>query len=338
MRFASFSRISTVSRHSTARTGVLVTAGLGAALALAGCTPAAPTADPDCDVAPSGSASSSITVTGDFEKEPTVDFAIPLKTPKATERSVVIAGDGDTVAEGDTVNVMFSIYSGATSDDITGADWTTGETTEFPLDGSLLPGLQSTMLCSTVGSRVVGVIPPVDAFGDTGSADLGIGADDSLVFVVDIVSVKEAADPALPKADGVDQAPVEGMPTVELADDGRPTVTIPDTAPPTEFQLAVLKKGDGAEVADGDDVTVHYEGLNWVTKEIFDESWSRGTPANFNTGQVIEGFTKALVGQTVGSQVIVVIPPAMGYGEAGSSDNALAGQTLVFVVDILGIG
>ena len=93
-----------------------------------------------------------------------------------------------------------------------------------------------------------------------------------------------------------------------------------------------------AVVADGDDVTVNYQGLNWDTKEIFDDSWAKGSPANFNTAQVVPGFSQALVGQSVGSQVLVVIPPALGYGEAGSSGNALAGQTLVFVIDILGIG
>lgn len=326
MRFASLSRKSGV---------LLVTAGL--LVSLAACSAPNESADPDCAVTPAGSASDSVKVTGDFGALPKVTFDAGIEA-KTTERSVVIDGDGDPAATGDTVNVQFSIFNGATAANVNSTSYKKGEETAFPLDGSLLAGLEKTIECSTVGSRIVGVIPPVDAWGDTGSADLGIGATDNVVFVVDVVSIKAPAAPALPKADGVDQPAVEGMPTVVLADDGRPTVTIPDTAPPTELQLAVLKKGDGAVVADGDDVTVHYEGLNWTTKEIFDESWERGTPANFNTSGVIAGFTQALVGQSVGSQVLVVIPPSLGYGEAGSSTNALAGQTLVFVIDILGIG
>jgi peptidylprolyl isomerase len=120
--------------------------------------------------------------------------------------------------------------------------------------------------------------------------------------------------------------------------DGRPTVTIPDAAPPVELQIALLKKGDGAVVAAGDDVVVHYVGVNWNTKVIFDESWARGTPATFNTNGVIAGFTAALVGQAVGSQVIVIIPPDQGYGAAGSPPDIGGTDTLVFVIDILGLG
>jgi peptidylprolyl isomerase len=81
---------------------------------------------------------------------------------------------------------------------------------------------------------------------------------------------------------------------------------------------------------------VHYTGINWNTKKVFDSSWERGEPATFVTSQVIPGFTKALVGQKVGSQVIAIIPPADGYGEAGSGEDIGGTDTIVFVVDILG--
>ncbi|HOW01852.1 MAG TPA: FKBP-type peptidyl-prolyl cis-trans isomerase, partial [Rhodoglobus sp.] len=210
---------------------------------------------------------------------------------------------------------------------------------EFPVDDTqFLVGIVKTLECSTVGSRVVGVIPAADSFGEAGSDQLGVAPGDDIVFVVDVVSISAPKIPALPKADGADQPATPGFPTVVLDDTGRPTVTIPDEAPPTELKLAVLKKGTGAVVADGDDVTVHYVGVNWNTKVIFDESWARGEPATFNTGQVIAGFTAALVGQTVGSQVIVIIPPDQGYGSAGSPPDIGGTDTLVFVIDILGIG
>jgi len=320
---------------------LIVSAGL--VVSLAACS-SSETADPNCDPIPSGAVSQSVKVTGDFGSEPKTDFDIPLTVPESTQRSVVIAGDGDTVQAGDTVDVKFSIYSGNKSADIAGSDWTSEETAAFPVDDTqFLPGIVHMLECTKVGSRVVGVVPPADAWGEAGQPDLGVAGDEAIVVVVDVIGIEAPAEPeptpsnVLPKADGVDQPPVEGMPTVVLADDGRPTVTIPDTAPPTDLQLAVLKKGDGAVVADGANVTVHYEGINWETKEVFDESWARGAPSTFNTGQVIAGFTQALVGQTVGSQVLVVIPPALAYGEAGTSTHALAGQTLVFVIDILAV-
>ena len=100
----------------------------------------------------------------------------------------------------------------------------------------------------------------------------------------------------------------------------------------------MLKKGDGEEVPEGANVVVHYTGINWNTGVIFDSSWDRGSPTTFNTRQVIGGFTAALEGQTVGSQVLVVIPPDQGYGAAGSPPDIGGTDTIVFVVDILGLG
>ncbi|KQO82674.1 hypothetical protein ASF17_06410 [Frigoribacterium sp. Leaf263] len=141
------------------------------------------------------------------------------------------------------------------------------------------------------------------------------------------------------RATGEPQDPTPGFPTVELADDGAPTVTVPETDPPADLQVEVLKKGDGAVVQDGDTVTVQYEGVVWQTGETFDSSWQRGEPATFGTGQVITGFAEGMVGQTVGSQTIVSIPPADGYGDNVPQGAAFtATDTLVFVIDILAVG
>lgn len=318
------------------RTALSLVVATGLVVSLAACSTGT-TVDPNCAVTPAGSVSNAVKVTGDFGTKPDVTISFPTSAP-ATERTVVIAGDGDTVVAGDSVNVEYVLYNGATGVELTATEYAEGSAVEFPVDAAeFLPGIVKTLECSTVGSRVVGVIPPVDSFGDTGSEQLGVAAGEDIVFVVDVISIAPPVEPALPKADGEDQPATPGFPTVVLDADGRPTVTIPDTAPPAELGVAVLKKGAGAVVADGDDVTVHYQGINWNTKVIFDESWARGEPATFNTAQVIAGFTAALVGQTVGSQVIVVIPPDQGYGSAGSPPDIGGTDTLVFVIDILGI-
>ena len=290
-----------------------------------------------CATTGAGDLSAAVTVKGDFGKKPDVTFTTPV-VAKETQRTVVITGDGDVALEGDTVNVQFSLYGGATAGDPVSTGWTDAGLAPIPLDATKIPaGIVKTLKCSTVGSRVVGVIPPADGFGDQGSSQLGVKAGDSIVFVADVVSIKAAAAPALPKANGVEQTPTPGFPTVVLADSGQPTVTIPDGPPPTDLKIALLKKGDGATVANGANVVVHYQGINWNTKKVFDESWARGTPATFNTGGVIPGFTAALVGQNVGSQVIVIIPPDQGYGAKGSPPDIGGTDTLVFVIDILGI-
>lgn len=311
-------------------TGLLVT--------LAACSATPDSASADCDVTPSGAISDAITVSGEFGDKPEITFTSPTKAT-TTERSVVIESDGDVAQDGDIVKVHYSLYNGGTGAELETSDYTDATLTAFPIDVAQLPysGIVDTLRCTAVGSRVVGVIPPAEGFAD-GGTQLGLGATDDLIFVIDLIEIEPEPEPALPKADGADQPVEEGFPTVVLDDDGRPTVTIPSEAPPTDLKLTVLKLGTGATVEAGDDVTVHYQGTNWNTGVIFDESWARGEPATFNTAQVIEGFTAALVGQTVGSQVLVVIPPAQGYGEAGSGDLIGGTDTLVFVVDILGIG
>jgi FKBP-type peptidyl-prolyl cis-trans isomerase len=163
---------------------------------------------------------------------------------------------------------------------------------------------------------------------DSGSGDTATPAPSS--------SSSSAASDVPLRATGEAQEPQAGFPTVELDQDGRPTVTLPGTEAPTELQVETLIKGDGPVVEDGANVTVQYQGLLWKDGTIFDESWKRGEPTTFGTGQVIPGFAAGIVGQTVGSQTVVVIPPAEGYGEQGAPQAGIAGDdTLVFVIDIL---
>ncbi len=88
----------------------------------------------------------------------------------------------------------------------------------------------------------------------------------------------------------------------------------------------------------GEFIVVQYVGVIWRTKKVFDSTWSRRQPygTTIGTGQVIEGWDKGLVGQTVGSRVLLVIPPADGYGPVGDPSAGIKGtDTIVFAVDIL---
>lgn len=310
---------------------VLTVAAL--AVALAGCASDAPdsssspspstpnAADREC--AASGSAADAVDVTGDFGASPTVSVDAPLEVDR-TERRVVIEGDGEKAVYGDTVLVDFTLYNGTTGDLATSTGYAEDQQAEFLLnEAAYIPGLVKTIECSTVGSRVVGVVPAAEAFGDAGASDFGISAGDTVVFVVDVVSVEEQLTPA---------AWTDGVPEVTRDDDGIPTVTLPDGEMPTELQEAVLEEGDGATVVAGDRVTVDYQGISWNSGEIFDQSFGK-SPATFSTTQVVPGFGAALVGQKVGSTVIVVIPPELAYGTDPEAAD-LGGQTLVFLIDI----
>jgi FKBP-type peptidyl-prolyl cis-trans isomerase len=304
----------------------LVIAGL--ALSLVACSSGG--ADSSCAATPSGSTSDAVKVSGKFDVAPTVSAKKGLKVTK-TERSVVIEGKGDVVAKGDTATIAITAYNATTGKKLSADGYSKGTETVVPVDAKkVIPGLAKGIQCSTVGSRIVTAMTPADGFRDQGT-DMGVGAKDTLVLVVDILKSERVPT----KANGTSQAPKAGFPKVVLGKDGAPTLTIPKTDPPATFTSEVLKKGSGKKVAKGDTVTVQYLGEIWATGKTFDSSWSRGVSASFPTTGVIPGFSKALVGQTVGSQVVAIIPPADGYVGGNADAGISATDTLVFVVDIL---
>lgn len=129
------------------------------------------------------------------------------------------------------------------------------------------------------------------------------------------------------------------LPTASGGFGDKPTLTFPQSDAPESLEIRVLVQGDGAQVAAGDDLHVNYLGQIWQG-QIFDNSYDRGAPISFpiGIGMVIAGWDKTLVGQQIGSRVLISIPPAEGYGANGVPQAGIGGNdTLVFVVDILGV-
>lgn len=120
----------------------------------------------------------------------------------------------------------------------------------------------------------------------------------------------------------------------------KPEITIPDEAPPTELVLEDLTVGDGPEATSGQPVSVHYVGVSWSTKQQFDASWDRGGEFGFRlgAGQVIAGWDEGVVGMRLGGRRRITIPPHKGYGAQGAGGVIGPNETLVFVVDLLGVG
>ncbi len=182
----------------------------------------------------------------------------------------------------------------------------------------------------TVGSRVAVLLDAENAHGSVGVQSLGIGASDAVIFVFDIL------DAYLPRANGDAQPAKAGLPTVVSAPDGQPGIQLPSTDAPDEFMSAVLIEGGGEPIQIGDNVVLHYTGWTWDGEQ-FDSSWERQSPATFpiTADGLIEGFVMALDQVTVGSRVIAVIPPELGYGDS-EQGSIPAGSTLIFVIDVLG--
>jgi peptidylprolyl isomerase len=302
-------------------------------LALVGCSGEAPAEGPGtvgtdspAACAPSGPISEAVKATGDFDTEPQVQFNAPLSVP-AVQRTVVIEGDGVELQDGATAKIHFTVYNGQTGDRLDSTGYEEAGLFDATVDESvLLPGLVQTLRCATVGSRIVGVVPPADAFGDQGNEQIGVGPGEPVVFVVDVVDAIEPLKPATWTTD---------VPEVVFGQDGVPVLTLPETDPPADLLLDVIEEGDGETVTAADAPQLDYQGTSWETGEIFDQSYG-GDPIALPASQYVKGFSAAIIGQKVGSTLLVSIPPQYGYGTDPDA-HALGGQTLVFVIEILSI-
>jgi peptidylprolyl isomerase len=120
----------------------------------------------------------------------------------------------------------------------------------------------------------------------------------------------------------------------------KPHVYVPaGEAPPAELVIEDIEVGDGEEAKAGHNVEVHYAGNAWSTRQQFDASWDRGETFSFRlgAGQVIGGWDQGVVGMKIGGRRRIVIPPELGYGSRGAGGVIKPNETLVFVVDLIGL-
>ncbi len=297
---------------------------------LAGCSMDGSSAAPGT-VAPSV-AFDQIEVSGGADAEPEIALPSPLAVLTLQKR-ILTEGTGPKAAPGQRVTID---YVGVNGTDGEPFDTTYGKhAISFILDSTYnLDGLVNGLVGVPVGSRVLLAVPPDEAYGLEGLPAAGIGPTDTIVLVVDVRSTKEP----LTRAAGTAVTPRAGLPGVKLAENGAPTITLPKGDPPTTLVVQPLIEGAGATVTRGQQITVRYTGIIWPGGKQFDSSWEQATPPSFTigAGRVIGGWDRGLVGQTVGSQILLVIPPDDGYGAEGNPDAGIKGtDTLVFVVDIL---
>jgi FKBP-type peptidyl-prolyl cis-trans isomerase len=276
----------------------------------------------------------SIAVSGAFGTKPTV--TIPnIDPPASLQVHQLISGHGALVAKGDLAVADLTAYTwnGTATKKI--SQLSTGQPEPLTV-GSTVSGLDKSLEGSRAGSRLLITIPPKDGFGSSGNSQLGVTGKDTLLFVVDVLG----SYPKTASAHGTQEAVTgTGLPAIGTSSPGTaPPVHIPQTGAPATLQSQTLIQGTGPVVKKGL-LVAHYEGLIWRTGKVFDSSWQRGVPAGFQigSGQVIKGWDDSLVGKRVGSRVLLVVPPADGYGKQGSASAGIkATDTLVFVVDILG--
>lgn len=311
-----------------------------ALLALTGCaagngtapTTSAPAADagtvgaaPKLDVVENGEAISATTVSDNFGAAP--EFTLPEQSlvGDTIERRVITEGSGDAVTAESTavmklLVVDFGTGASAAPYGYLGANITL---TDPQLPGYLLPIVEGV----PSGSRVAAIVPGNVLIGTSTGAESVAPS----LFIIDVAAVETGAT-----ATGAPTAPTQELVTVSTEAGAAPEITVHSDQPaPSEQVIDVVMQGDGATVQDGQLVTVQYSGLLFSDGTEFDSSWGRGgVPTSFATDQVVPGFSNALVGQQVGSRIVTVFGPELGYGEQ-SSEKIPAGSTLVFVIDII---
>jgi FKBP-type peptidyl-prolyl cis-trans isomerase len=105
------------------------------------------------------------------------------------------------------------------------------------------------------------------------------------------------------------------------------------------MQIEEIVIGTGASPKAGQEVSVHYTG--WLTDgSKFDSSRDRGTPFSFHIGRgmVIKGWDQGVMSMKVGGKRKLTIPPELGYGKGGYPPVIPPNSTLVFEVELLGVG
>lgn len=319
---------------------IALTAAAGLLVTLAACSTSAPTGTCTPDVL-SGPVSSTVTAAGSFSKEPAADFPTPLVSG-GIEASSLVSGKGDTVFPGEYALAQVTLYDGESGEPMRATSYEEGGAL-LVRAGESASAVSDALACQTVGSRIAVTLTGADLIGFANIAEGSVADDATFVLVFDLEGK------VIGKSYGTDQIPQQGMPSVVLAPSGAPGVTVPAQDPPTSLKVAVLKQADGATLSEGDTIYAHYLRVSWsdpksdssrkstwddfgapeeITLTTLDPSTGIGIPA---------GIKQALVGQKVGSQVLVVVPPEFGFPEGSAPTGVTAGDTLVYVIDILGV-
>lgn len=295
-------------RRSTVRLVTCLVVLFVGAQVLSGCSTASEVLD---EIAPSNLPTQvPVEVSGPAGAPPELEYPTPYGVVRPGSRTVR-PGSGDPVVEGGPLllnlyaedgrdrSVIQSTYLDAPS-------WFT--MTEDALGTNLYDSLRG----QRVGARVL-VVEENDGV--------------PVVLVVDVLPTR---------ASGAKVKPRKGLPTVQRDESGAPYIRVPSSErPPSDLEVQPLVRGTGKQVQIGQVITLRFTGVRWSDGKVFDTVWQPGMAPQSVTigiGQLIDGWDEGLLEQTVGSQVLLVVPPHLGFGGTGSE---MADETLVYVVDIL---
>lgn len=308
---------------------------VGAALVLTLTTAVTAAACGSATQGDAGSLRDRIEVGGDFGERPRIEVETPLEITRTGSWTEVV-GDGDLVGPDATTILQLTMVNGRTGETAI----STFDGGQRPLQAALgdqvFPSLAQALTGRPADTRVVVASTADKAYGDNGSPQIQISGGDPVVAVADILSTDPTT--VLEGPTGTTLTAPASVPVLEEEDDLPVGFDFTGSRKPRKLLVVPLRAGTGTPVESPDRIAAHYLGQVWGAARPFEETFTE-EPANFSIGlsKVVRAWDRALAGQKEGARVMIVSPPALAYG-AAAHPGIPANSTLVFVVDVLGVG
>lgn len=265
-------------------------------------------------------------VTDDLATQPEVDAPYPFAVEQTLDQ-VIVEGSGVAVPHENALVKVQYVGINARTGGVFDSSWAAGEPVVFPL-AQVIPGFATGLVGKPVGSRVAIAIPSEEGYGAQGNPQAGIEPDDTLLFVIDVI------DTELTGPQGQQQTAPAGLPQVTEGEQA-PRITIPADLPePAEVQVATLVQGDGAALAPQDALTSHSVCVTWDGTEIHND-YGAASATDAAAGSAHQALFNSLVGQQVGSRVLVALPGSVAYPNGNPSPSIAPNTAMACVVDIL---
>ena len=270
----------------------------------------------------SGDTMQGVSASGKLGSKPDISFKTPFKVENQTHQ-VIQKGDGEVIRDGDRVCTR-SLALDAKTGKVINSTWDkSSPECSIVISKKSIPAYYDTFKGLKVNSTV--------AVGIDESGSGSSKATESYIMALTFVSRSKN----LTRAQGqkVTDLPSD-LPKISLDDKGKPSLDLNGYQPKGGLVVQPLIKGKGAKVGQHQSVSANYTGWLASNGKQFDSSWDRGQASDFSLDQVVKGWQQGLAGQTVGSQVLLIVPPELGYGSQ-QQQKIPANSTLIFVVDIL---
>ncbi len=276
-----------------------------------------------------------IQVSGGFAEKPSIRFTTPLDLTDTTSW-VTTMGQGDKVGAEATAILQLTLTDGRTGKVAISTLDQGQRPLEIPLGDQVFPSLAKALIGKPADSRVVVASTSDDAYGDDGAPQLGIKGGDPVVMVADILSTDPTT--VLDAPSGATVPPPASAPRVTEADGHPVGFDFTGARKPRKLVVIPLREGTGPAVESPDRIAADYIGQVWGAPQPFQETFTQ-EPAGFSVGlgSVVKAWDSALTGQKEGARVMIISPPGLAYG-ATAQPHIPANSTLVFIVDVLGVG